>query len=684
MLNRNQGSIDLLTYYLISLFTLVFFGLFYKSLFVVYNYPAFSALSFSQIIYALFWGIRFDLAAAAFLAFSGSVLWWLCYRLSVFKQPALLALAVMLVFQLSLQTGDAIYFAESGRHVSYEMRDVLTDASGLFMTAISKHYWFIVLSYALGFILIFFVLKRLRAFLSVVEKRYPDDGHRQQKPVYFSVLSSAVKGLIILLLSVVLVRGGISSLPQSVLSAFKIGDAEQAVVTMNGAYSVVFGAINSASEINRIQLTLPDGTDVDQVMRTLYPLSGVPILYNGAAKKIDNLKRYNLIYILMEGWSLDFMSAYGYEVDTTPFFTEIKEKSLAPLGVIAGGVRTTEGIYATFCSQQNPLGRTIAQTSLQNNRYDCLPDILKRAGWHTAFFQGTHKETSGTGAFAQRLGFTDSYAKKDMPKGRYPHNFWGAHDADIYDYLLDKLDSMPQPFLVALNTNSTHDITIPDGVDAVFGMKNKLQKNHSVLRFSDQAMREFFEKIKHKPYYKDTIFVLLSDHGHGQHKSRVAKYLIPGVIFSEQLVSDQAVPAKNINRYVSQRDFSPTILDILGFAPSPSFAGKSFWSGNDDSGNDDVYFADYYTSGSIGWVSDNMLVETNVDDPATSRCYSFGNNLLHTTRVACSEKHITGSLNSLVFTSYSQDLLFKGEAESFYGFVNTLTNKNIVNKKNNE
>jgi phosphoglycerol transferase MdoB-like AlkP superfamily enzyme len=366
----------------------------------------------------------------------------------------------------------------------------------------------------------------------------------------------------------------------------------------------------------------------------------------------------------MEGWSADFMSSYGYKIDTTPFFSELKEKSLTPLGVIAGGLRTTEGIYATFCSQQNPLGQTIAQSSLQNNRYHCLPEILKQAGWHTAFFQGTHKETSGTGAFAQSLGFTESYAKKDMPSGRYPHNYWGAHDADIYDYLLDKLDTMAQPFLVAVNTNSTHDIQLPDAVDAVFGVANNLQKQQSVLRFSDQAMREFFEKIKHKPYYQNTIFVLLSDHGHGQHKNKVDKYLIPGVIFSEQRVSETLVPATKINRYVSQRDFSPTILDILGFSPSASFAGKSFWSDEAD-----VYFADYYDSGSIGWVADNMLVETSVDDPATSRCYSFENNLLQATRVTCTEKHITDSLNSLVFTSYSQDLLFKGETENFYGFI---------------
>jgi len=638
---------------------LVFFGLFYKGLFVVYNYEQFSTLAFSQIIYALFWGIRFDLAAAAFLSFTGSFILWFVYRVTRYQLSALFVLLTFIVLQLSLQTGDAIYFSEAGRHVSYEMRDVLTDASGLFMTAVSHHYLFILLSYFLALVLMFFTVKLWRPVLFWSTFAREDHAGSSKKIKTFAEL----KLIIILLLSVVLVRGGVSGLPQSVLSAFKIGDATQAVITMNGAYSIVYGVINSSKEIDRLSIQLPEDVNVDQVMRSLYPLG------SNQSSITEVTKKYNLIYILMEGWPADFMSSYGYEVETTPFFSKIKERSLVPLGVIAGGLRTTEGIYATFCSQQNPLGQTIAQSSLQNNHYDCLPKILNKRGWHTAFFQGTHKETSGTGAFAQSLGFTDSYAKEDMPVGRYAHNYWGAHDPDIYDYLLTKLDTMPQPFLVAVNTNSTHDLDIPDGVDAAFSMDNNLHKQQSVLRFSDQAMQEFFEKIKQKPYYKDTIFVLMSDHTHSQHKSLATRYFIPGLIFSEQLV-----PAKKINRYVSQRDFSPTILGILGFAPSPSFAGKSFWSDRDD-----VYFADYYDSGNIGWLRGDILVETNIENPAITRCYSLVNGLMNISPVTCSKKYKTESLKSLVFTSYSQNLLFKGQTDEFYGFINS-----IVNKENNE
>ena len=434
-------------------------------------------------------------------------------------------------------------------------------------------------------------------------------------------------------------------------------NAQQAIIAMNGAYSVVYGALNSAKEIDRVNVKLPEDVDVAAVMRSLYP-DAAAVTASAEMQPAVPIKKYNLIFILMEGWPADEMSAYGFEKPTTPFFAAIKEKSIAPLGVISGGVRTTEGIYATFCSQQNPLGETVAQTSLQNNQYQCLPKILKQQGWHTAFFQGTHKETSGTGAFAQSLGFTESFAKEDMPEGRYERNYWGAHDPDIYDFLLDKLDEMPQPFLVGVNTNSTHDVQMPAGVKRLFGDANRGEKHQSILHFADQSMQEFFDKIKEKPYFKNTIFVLMSDHTGGKHKTLATRYFIPGVIYAEDLVA-----AKKLDRYVSQRDFAPTVLELLGMPASPSFTGKSLLSENDA-----IYFADFFDTGTVGWVEDKSLVETSVLDPSDMKCYSLENGLIDAYSVDCDQAYKNRSLHSLVFTAYSQDRLFKGKTKSFYQF----------------
>ncbi|VAW53861.1 hypothetical protein MNBD_GAMMA06-1444 [hydrothermal vent metagenome] len=655
--NNNKPQVSLLTFFLISLLALTAAGLLFKSVFVFYNVSQFSSLSFSEIIYALLWGVRFDLAAAALLTLISCFILWVFYRIfyrrALTKNPAFFLLGLMLFVLMSLQIGDTIYFVETGRHVSYEMRDVLIDASSLFMTAITKHSLYIILSYALVFAVIFAMLKLLaRAQLMFADISLLPEFKLKHEASFF----------VVLLLSLVIVRGGITGLPQSVISAFKIGDAQQAIISMDGAYSVVYGIINSRKEISRVAVEMPSNVDVKEIMRSLYPYS-LDRMSKNISSPTDEIKKYNVVYILMEGWPADRMSAYGHKKQTTPFYAALKEKSMAPLGVISGGNRTTEGIYAIFCSQQNPLGKTVAQTSLQNNQYNCLPNILKQQGWVTAFFQGSHKETGGTGAFAQSLGFSESYAKEDLPEGRYNHNYWGAHDPDIYDFVLDALDKMPQPFLISINTNSTHDISMPAGVKPFFGDGSRMQKRESTLYFADQSMREFFEKIKNKPYYKNTIFVLLSDHTNDKHKTTAARYFIPGIIYGEN-----KIPVSIINRYVSHRDFSPTVLDILGLPASSSFAGKSFWNINNktrDKSTDDVYFADYFDSGTIGWLSGNMLVETSVTNPLKLKCYSLEQGLLNAQLLECDKTYKTQSIKSLAFTSYSQHLLFTGKTQIF-------------------
>ncbi|GMR00926.1 MAG: alkaline phosphatase family protein [Gammaproteobacteria bacterium] len=644
MKKSNNSQVNLLAFFFISLIALTVSGLLFKVVFFVYNYSQFSMLPSSEVVHALFWGLRFDLAAAALLSLVSCFTLWFFYRFLPAKKPVFFLLGFMLFVQMSLQIGDTVYFVEAGRHVSYEMRDALTDASGLFMTALTKHGFFIVLSYVLVLTVIFTSLKFAKntRLLFTGVSLFPEFKLKYEAGLF-----------VVLLLAVIIVRGGVTGLPQSVISAFKIGNAQKAIISMNGAYSVVYGAINSRKEISQVAVKLPADVDIKNIMSSLYP---VPPNFSAPATE---LKKYNLIFILMEGWPADMMSTYGYEKQTTPFYDSLKERSLSPSGVMAGGVRTTEGVYAIFCSQQNPLGKTLAQTSLQNNPHYCLPEILKRQGWVTAFFQGSHKETSGTGAFAQSLGFTESYAKEDMPQGRYQHNYWGAHDPDIYDFVLDKLDTLPQPFLIGVNTNSTHDIQVPAGVKPFFGDASSEQKHQSILYFADQAMREFFEKIKTKPYYKNTVFIFMSDHTGGKHKTTAARYFIPGIIYAEELV-----PAGNINRYVSQRDFAPTVLDILGLPASVSFAGKSFWKTADD-----IYYTDYFDAGTLGWINGYSLVETSVTDPFMLRCYSIEKGLLDAETVECDATHKQQSLQSLVFTRYSQDLLFNGETEMFYRFL---------------
>lgn len=657
----HKSSRGLWLFYLACLLALTLAGFVFKIVFFVYNQSSIGEMLWTDVLYALFWGLRFDLASAALLSLLMSLCLWLYYRwhrpqsvfsdLPRFSRLAKYLFLLALVVQMSLQTSDAMYFVDAGRHISYEMRDVVADASGLLMTALTHHGIFIVSSVLTGFIIILALIFVLRRVFSAARSHA---GFTLPLNLQYEVIL-----LLIIFISVILIRGGIGGLPQSVITAFKIGDARQAVVAMNGAYSVVYGALNSAKEVRPLKVQLPPDLDVEAALRGLYPQHPASRRHAGITNQDADIKPYNLVFIFLEGWPAEAMASYGYGLTTTPFFDSLLEKSLVPLGVIAGGVRTTEGLFVTLCSQQNPLGETVAQSSLQNFNYQCLPHILRENGWHTAFFQGSHEDTSGTGAFAQSLGMLDSYAKEHMGEGRYQHNYWGAHDPDIYDFALAKIDSMPQPFMVGINTNSTHDIELPAGVEPHFSQSSHPDKNINILHFADQALAEFFDNIKTKPYYENTIFVLLSDHTSGKRSSTMARYLIPGLIYAEKLL-----PPGRLERYVSQRDFAPTILDILNLEPSTSFAGKS-WYGPPQ----DEYFAEYYAAGSVSWLSGDLLVETNAGMADSFQCYSLERGLLQAQPAECGERGEMISKQSLAFTAYSQDRLFKGKTRQFYDFL---------------
>ncbi|MCW8831479.1 MAG: LTA synthase family protein [Gammaproteobacteria bacterium] len=646
----------LLLFYLTNLFALTLAGFVFKVVFLVYNRTSIGEMPLADAVYALFWGVRFDLASAAIISLVICLGLWPYYRISQRRhdpsakpQPSNLTknLFLLALFaQMSMQTSDAMYFVDAGRHVSYEMRDVVADASGLLMTALTQHGLFILACLAIGLMTMVVVIFILRHILSYL-------GNRPGFTLRFN-LQYEVNFFLIIFISIVLVRGGFTGLPQSVITAFKIGDAKQAIVAMNGTYSIIYGVLNSSKEIRRVEVAVPEGVDVKASMRELYPQHPTKKINQGT-----EVKPYNLIFIFLEGWPAEIMASYGYDLETTPFFDSLVEKSLAPLGVIAGGTRTTEGLFTTLCSQQNPLGGTVAQSSLQNFKYECLPNILKDRGWHTAFFQGTHEDTSGTGAFAQSMGMLDSYAKEHMEAGRYERNFWGAHDPDIYDFALEKIDAMSPPFMVGINTNSTHDIKLPKGVEPHFGKKHGRDKKINILHFADQALEEFFDNIKGKPYYENTIFVILSDHTSGKRSNALSRYLIPGIIYSENLVQ-----AELVNRYASQRDIAPTIFDLLNIEPSTAFAGKSLYGTESDE-----YFAEYYAAGSINWLSDDLMVETNVGLPDSFKCYSIKHGLLKAQSMECGDRGEHISKQSLAFTAYSQDRLFKGRTKQFYEFL---------------
>ncbi len=629
--------IQRLKLFLLSLTTLFVLALLDKLQFALNHVELHQQMGVLQLLNTLLWGFRFDLAIASALALFAFIAAQLLSLLPPLRFASLLrwSTAAAAALLLWLHGADLLYYAEAGRHMGYELKEGLNSGGALAASIFTRYALPVALQLlfiAIAILIIGWLFRRIQ----------------EEKPGYPSLkqrIATETLSLPILLMAVLGVRGGLQSVPLEPLHAQRIGHPQHATLALNGVYNALFSSITPYS-VNPL-FAEPPGSEELALTRTLLP--------SAPAIEGEILQR-NVVMVLLESWSGAYMAPYGHDRVTTPLFDKLRTEGLTSRAMLAGGSRTTEGMFATFCSAQNPLGQTVAQSQLQNYNYDCLPELLREAGWHTSFFQASNKETSGTGSFAQLLGFSESFGKSDMAATPHQHeqNSWGYHDPDLYRFALEKMRALPQPFLVSINTNSTHDSQIPDGVEPLLPMDSRANRYQSMLHFSDAALGDFIKAVRNDATFADTVFVLVADHSGLTPPTPLQKHLIPFAILAPGL------EARQLKSIATQRDIAPTLLQLLNIETPHHFTGHSLLSDDHTPS-----FSDYYHQGVLGWIEGTEAIEFPITKPGQLSCFSLANRLDSKQQTPCGEDAAKMQQRALAFTHTSQSLLFNGELARF-------------------
>lgn len=626
--------------FLLTLSELLLVALTEKGLFVLYHADQLAGLDASDILFAMVWGLRFDLAITGAFAFYAFFAAYALHRLlrirfiNGLRHLSFIAAATLVL----LHGADLLYYGEAGRHLGYELKEGLS--SGAVLATVALRTYTGPVAFQLLLLIPLYLLNRF-----LFNRFAQTDKEDLSRPAPGPNLQPELALLFLLLPSGVMVRGGLGPVPIEPLHAQEIGDSRSAAIALNGAYNAVFSSITPYSV--KPVFELPPAESEREEVRSMFA--------DTRATPGSKTRPWNIIMILLESWSGAYQQSYGYDKRTTPFFDELRRRSLTTLATTAGGHRTTEGMFATLCSWPNPLGQTVAQSQLQNYQYRCLPRLLDQLGYHTAFFQGTLKNTSGTGAFAQLLGFRNSYGKEDVSEHQYPHNRWGLQDPDLYHFVLQQLSEMPQPFFIGINTNSTHSSELPPGVSPHFGGKDSVATYINMLHFSDAALRDFIQAVKYDPTLSETIFVLVADHaGLSMGSSNLNKYLVPFLIYAPGLVEPQ-----QLDFVSSQRDIAPTLLSLLHIDENTSFSGRSLLASKLP------HFADYYHQGVLGWIEGKRGIEFRINDAKEMLCYELIAPPLRQQPHDCNEHDLAQRQRAQSFTHLSQSLLFEGKISIF-------------------
>ena len=590
----------------------------------------FAAMPFKEMLYALLWGYRFDLAVSVAFMLPAVVLLYAWIRLSRHRQHGLFWLYPPALLLLCAQVADIMYFDTAGRHVGYEVRELIPQFSSLINTAWGG-YSGLLLILCLSAMLFGAVLYQWRWMV----------GHRHWRTLELPLI-------VWILLGVLAFRGSFANTPMSPQSVHEIGNVQQAKLALNGAYSTLFGVLKS-NQLKPYDFSAMGISDTDQAAEKR-ALSSRLSAHQGQYQA--PLRKMNIVLVMLESWPAVQMHSFNpHAPETTPEFDALRQQALTTDGLLAGGRRTHEGMFSILCSAQNPLGAGVPKTNLEGYNYQCLPHLLRNAGWHVAMFQGSH--TDLVGSFSQFLGVEKSYGKLDFSSARLPQNKWGYQDPDLYDFVIAAAKKEENhPFFFIVNTTTTHDLILPPAEAWAFGQQSAEQKYLSVLHYADKALGNFIRQWQQADI-SPTLFVLVADHTRAIAEPGLAQYLVPFAMFA----NDGSVPSQHVRGIGSQRDIAPTVMQVLG-GRVPWFSGQALQSANQLEG-------DYFTEGTLGWQQGDRLVEISVHQPNVVHCYSTPYGQLMTQQRDCDQDDRNIQHSALAFTRYSQELLFNGKTGLF-------------------
>jgi phosphoglycerol transferase MdoB-like AlkP superfamily enzyme len=152
-------------------------------------------------------------------------------------------------------------------------------------------------------------------------------------------------------------------------------------------------------------------------------------------------------------------------------------------------------------------------------------------------------------------------------------NAWGACDEDLLRWTLREADTSAasgQPFHYFVMTTSNHrPFTFPAGrID----LPSKTSGRAGAVKYTDFAIGQFLREASTKPWFKNTVFVIVADHcasSAGKTELPVQNYHIPLIIYAP---GGQVAPG-HIKTLTSQIDYAPTLLGLLNWNYPSRFFG---------------------------------------------------------------------------------------------------------------
>ena len=528
------------------------------------NYSYFSQnLSFPHVLEMLRGGLVFDTSAILVtnIPYIVLMLFPIHYKESAIYQK--LCRAVFLVINglaLAINLCDAVYFRFTMRRTTTTVFSEFANEEnlgGVFLKETVNHIYLLVL-----FVVMAWAMYRLYRMTGLKHKELSWWHYDLATFLSLAALAPFV---------VAGIRGGFATAVRPIT----ISNANQYVDRPTDAALVLNTPFSLYRTIGKAVFVVPEYYQDEAEMASVFTPIHVPNDSVPMTKK-------NVVVLIVESFGREYIGALNGTLENsryrgyTPCVDSLIAKSITFSHSYCNGRKSIDGM-PSILSSIPCFVEPFFLTPASMNHVSGIASLLAGEGYQTAFFHGAQRGSMGFQAFARSTGFQEYYGREDYDEDKRFggdadfDGMWAIWDEPFLQYYAAKMSEMKEPFMTAVFTASSHHpYVIPEKYKEVYPEEGLTI--HKCIRYTDMAIGRFFQEASRQPWFKNTIFVLTSDHtnqsDHMEYQTDLGGFCSPIIIYEPGVTDQQPEMQQKI---AQQIDILPTLMGRLHY-PKPYFA----------------------------------------------------------------------------------------------------------------
>ena len=283
-------------------------------------------------------------------------------------------------------------------------------------------------------------------------------------------------------------------------------------------------------------------------------------LYNTESVGTDTLLNTptpNIIVILMESLGGEFTELSGRK-DITPNLNQLAAEGVYFTNCYANSWRTDRGTLCTYSGYPSFPNTSVMKMPAKSRTLPCIARSLRdKKQYNTHYLYGGDINFTNMRSYLISGGFDQLTWKADYPAADQKSAEWGVRDDITFGTLFKMATTLPSPYLIGYSSLSSHepwDVPIKHFDDEIL----------NAFYYLDQCIGDFVSKLRRTAAWKNTLIVLLPDHGINykqydeQHplRNRIPMIWIGGAVKAP----------RRIDTICNQTDLPATLLAQLGLS----------------------------------------------------------------------------------------------------------------------